>query len=277
MYMPKQASQPAETRTAFARGRRAARAPASPLVRAALRRAAYFCYKGKTILSMPLSECHRLCNIPIERGLEVSIRPEFLRGSSALLMSLLRVVELDPDGLVCLMPVHRFVSDDLRLVSHMRRAASAIEHRRLDIVVLGVEPIYADPNQWWMLGDSEAVGPRPRRAELIPPCSPKKAEELMSQGAYWSTGIVLFRARAMLGLYRRAMPDFEHVVSELLFGGWDAMTNILGKEQTPKLWEELLPLAAEDLRMLPAPYVAVRPHGPPLADAGGSLGAEAFA
>lgn len=225
---------------------------------ASLERASFFAGDQNTILSMPVSQSHRLKSVAVSPRLEVSIRPNRLGTGAALLMGLLKVTESNRDALVCVMPEYGQVPDERRLVAQIRRAAIWAERNPKDIVVIGARPCRPEPQRWWILGGRQAHAHIwPRRAQLIAPKTPEEAEKLMDRGLL-SLGIAVFRVRTMLELYRRSVPALHANLFKLRTGGWDFLSNVFAFDYDLDLWDNVLQRSTCRLRVLPVPNLVIK-------------------
>lgn len=194
----------------------------------ALERAALVGGPRTTLVSLAQS---RLCDVPamgLDPKIHLGVRPREAGTGLAVALALLMIEREAPDAIVALMPERLVVSDDLRLVSHVRYAMSWLETQPDGLVTLAVpadEPSHA--HRWVVPKD--AGEPLPLAfvpARLAHPRRGGEALRLREQGAWWDTGVSVFRLRTALALYEARTPGFLEVAHGALHGGWDAVETL---------------------------------------------------
>jgi mannose-1-phosphate guanylyltransferase len=185
------------------------------LLRVALDRAAAVAGKDRRVVVV--QESHRawwdpeLRDLPASRVLAQPVPsgdPGRPAGGTAvaLLAALARVLELEHDPRVLVLPSDHGVGDEAAWLRSLRRADEIVRGSPEDgAVLLAVGP-QPDPDFGWVIaGASRLDGTREVRGFVEKPDLPT-AQRLASAGGWCSTFVLAGTAQAMLELYRRQVP-----------------------------------------------------------------------
>jgi mannose-1-phosphate guanylyltransferase len=152
------------------------------------------------------------------------IQPSNQGTAPAIVYSLLRLSEMDPEGIVAFFPSDHFFFDDASFIRHLDSAYTAAAFRPEVVVLLGIPPEAPEIEYGWIepgltLEDSASPSlfavkrfwEKPRQ---------RLASALMAQGCLWNTFIMVGSVSAFLNLIRRTLSDllesFESIRSSLL-------------------------------------------------------------
>jgi mannose-1-phosphate guanylyltransferase len=137
----------------------------------------------------------------------VIVQPQNRGTGNGILLSLLNIVERDPDARVVLLPSDHYVEDEHELARWLKAAATRSSQESADVVLLGFEPRSADPELGYVV-PRRVIGSRHSGVGAFvekPPIG--RARELVRQGALWNAFIIAGDARALLALYEPRWSD----------------------------------------------------------------------
>jgi mannose-1-phosphate guanylyltransferase len=141
------------------------------------------------------------------------------RGTAAgVLLGLHAILDRAPDALVLLTPADHGVRQPRLFRFGVREAVAFIQSGRADVVLFGAEPDAPSGDYGWITA-ADAAGPaapgtfRPVASFAEKPTA-SRAAALLSSGAVWNTMVLVARARGLLGLYRRHLPEMEALFDE---------------------------------------------------------------
>jgi mannose-1-phosphate guanylyltransferase len=124
---------------------------------------------------------------------------------------LLRLHELDPQGIVAFFPSDHHFSDDDAFVGHMEAAYAAAASRTEQVVLLGIPPDSPEVEYGWIEPGVSMDGEVP---SSVSPVSRfwekphlKLAEALMGRGCLWNSFVMVGRVGAFLSPIRHTLPD----------------------------------------------------------------------
>ncbi len=131
----------------------------------------------------------------------------------ALLAASLYLVEENPDAILLALPSDHVIDGDLE--PSMAAALPAVKDGL--IVTFGITPRYPESGYGYIIDGGVFIGYEGvRKAQRFVEKPPVEiAEALIADGgAYWASGITLFRAQTLIDEYRRIAPETLHAVQE---------------------------------------------------------------
>jgi mannose-1-phosphate guanylyltransferase len=189
----------------------------------------------------------------------VIVQPANRGTANGILLPLLHIVERDPDAKLVLLPADHHVRREGILAGSLRKAAGQLDWRADEMLLLGLQPEEADPELGYIVPqDSDGRGAL-RVARFVEKPSAAQAQELLDRGALWNAFIIAATAQALLGQFRRRMPEvfaaMRAAVRHDLYGeaGGSAIAQLYARLPTIDFSRDLLPGAEADLRVLPVP------------------------
>lgn len=136
----------------------------------------------------------------------IIVQPDNRGTANGVLLSLLTLLERDPQARVVLLPSDHHVRDEWLLARSLRLAAATVQGFA-QIVLLGLVPRCPDTQLGYIV-------PRPEEGRMdeaverfVEKPDPNRAAALLEQGALWNTFIIAADARALIGLFERRCPD----------------------------------------------------------------------
>lgn len=146
----------------------------------------------------------------IQQAASIMVEPMSRNTAAALAAAALRVAASNPEQVILSLPSDHLISGDFSAV--VRQALAAAEED--NIVVFGIQPTYPETGYGYILEGGQfngwagvrKVGSFVEKPELA------RAQELIRLGgAYWASGISLFKARVLIEEFEKHAPDIiEH-------------------------------------------------------------------
>jgi mannose-1-phosphate guanylyltransferase len=161
-----------------------------------------------------------VAGIPSSRLL---IQPSNQGTAPAILYSLLRLCEMDPEGVVAFFPSdHHFLDDDA-FSKHIDSAYAAAASRPEMVILLGIPPETPEAGYGWIEPGMPLGSPLPdsvcRVSRFWEKPSSSIASSLMERGCLWNTFVMVGYVHAFLKLIRHSLPGlveaFESIRSFL--------------------------------------------------------------
>lgn len=149
----------------------------------------------------------------------IIVQPENRGTANGILLSLLTILERDPQARIVLLPSDHHIGNEERLVRSLRHAASPPEPAGAQIILLGVEPRAPDPELGYIVPHHGASRPHPGIARFVEKPDAARAQALIAQGAVWNTFIMAADAAALLKLFERRCPDLVVAMRGAVRGG----------------------------------------------------------
>ena len=135
------------------------------------------------------------------RSDNVLVQPQNRGTGNGILLSLLHIVERDPEARVVLLPADHYVEDEGELARWLQVAATRLPPEEGDIVLLGFEPRSADPELGYIVPQRIGGSRHSGVGAFVEKPPLGRARELVRQGALWNAFIIAADARALLALY----------------------------------------------------------------------------
>ena len=188
------------------------------------------------------------------------VQPRNAGTAPAILYSLLRLEQINPQALAAFVPSDHYLSDDRGFMSEVESAfAIAVQHSEL-VILMGIEPESADEEYGWIEPGLETLSAkhfgfrRVRRFWEKP--SPALARELMMRGCLWNSFVMVGSVSAFLKMIRRASGElyskFSAVKTKLSTSFEKNEIEILYAELSDSNFSrDVLTPRAEDLAVIP--------------------------
>lgn len=199
----------------------------------------------------------------------VIVQPENRGTANGILLPLLHIVARDPDARLLLLPSDHHVRKEAILARSLRQALEQLRWRIDEAVLLGLEPALSDPDLGYILpGPSDGRGAL-EVTQFVEKPTPMQARELIARGGLWNAFIVASTAQALLGLFRRRIPEIvrqmraavQHDLSE---HGTGLATALLYEELAViDFSHDILQGQEQQLRVLPVPQCGWSDLGTP--------------
>jgi mannose-1-phosphate guanylyltransferase len=140
----------------------------------------------------------------------VLVQPHNQGTAPAILFSLLRLLQLDPQAIVAFFPSDHHFADDEALITHVDSAFQAAESFSGRVVLLGIAPSIPEVQYGWiepgppLTNHASGAVFQVRRFWEKP--SLALASVLMKRGCLWNSFVMVGRADGFLNLIRRTLP-----------------------------------------------------------------------
>lgn len=205
-------------------------------------------------------ECYyndALAGVP--RG-NLIVQPRNAGTAPAILYSLLRLEQINPQASVAFFPSDHYFSDDRAFITEVKAAfESAGRHPDL-VILLGIEPESPDEEYGWIEPERETTVEKPsvfrRVRRFWEKPSPALARELMMQGCLWNSFVMVGAVSAFLKMISRATSGvyskFAAVKTKLSTPVEKHWVDALYSELTDSNFSrEVLTARVEDLAVIP--------------------------
>jgi mannose-1-phosphate guanylyltransferase len=173
-----------------------------------------------------------LHGVPLE---QLVAQPKNAGTAPAILYSLLRLSEVNPDSSVAFFPSDHYISDDVAFMSYVESAFEAARSRSNLVILLGIEPEGPEVEYGWIEPISPGLATNTdalswvRRFWEKP--TPELARDLMKRGCLWNSFVMVGRVSAFLAMIRRAVPE--------LFTRFSAIKSALNTSKEKRVIREL--------------------------------------
>jgi mannose-1-phosphate guanylyltransferase len=153
----------------------------------------------------------QVADVPLSRLL---VQPQNRGTAAAILYSLMRVRELDSQGLVAFFPSdHHFINEEA-FVDQIGSAFSLAETNPERVILLGVEPETPEVSYGWIEPGPCLAGPYSDSISHVKRFWKKPSEtiasDLMRSGCLWNSFVMVGRLASFLELTRRAIPRLHN-------------------------------------------------------------------
>ena len=139
------------------------------------------------------------------------IQPSNQGTAPAILYSLLRLREVDPEGVVAFFPSDHHFSDDEAFTVHVDSACGAAESRPGIVILLGIPPDSPEAGYGWIEPGVPLGSPMPASVCRVSRFWEKPdhplASALIGRGCLWNSFIMVGHVHAFLNLIRLALPS----------------------------------------------------------------------
>jgi mannose-1-phosphate guanylyltransferase len=150
---------------------------------------------------------HQLMSRPKGRVVVQPLNRDTLPG---LLLPLLQLRRLYPDSVVAVFPSDHYILEEDRFMHFVSVAFDAVQRHPEQIVLLGIEPVEAEPEYGYVLPEGGSLpadsGGMAHVFRFVEKPDSDTAERLIRGGALWNTSVLVFHAAAFLALVERKLP-----------------------------------------------------------------------
>ena len=197
-----------------------------------------------------------VAGIPSSRLL---IQPRNRGTVPAILFSLLRLREMDREGIVAFFPSDHHFSDDEAFIGHIDSAYSVAASRPDVVVLLGIPPETPEAEYGWIEPGIPLGAPVPESVRRVSRFWEKPHEtlaaELMERGCLWNSFVMVGHLRAFLNLIRQALPRLIEAFESIrtwLFTAYEktALSELYSGIGATSFSHEVLSVRPNDLAVL---------------------------
>lgn len=190
------------------------------LFRQALDRAARLIEPDRLCAVLPRDHCAyydtELSDLP---GVRRILQPAYRGSGPELFLPVLRIAYEDPHATVVVIPSDQLVDGEARLMAYVGRAAQAVARRPDLVIVIGAHPLGLEVPCTWIEPDEpveglETLAVRTVRRFVARPTR-GEAAALYADDALVNTHVVIAKARALVDLGRRYLPDVLETLEPL--------------------------------------------------------------
>jgi mannose-1-phosphate guanylyltransferase len=126
---------------------------------------------------------------------------------------LVHIAKRYPDSVVAVFPSDHFILEEDLFMGYVELACRVVERDPAQMVLLGVDPDVPEPEYGYILTEEESItAPMGMRkvSRFIEKPGRGAAQELVQKGGLWNTLVMAFKARVLLSLIRRMIPELHH-------------------------------------------------------------------
>lgn len=138
------------------------------------------------------------------------VQPSNNGTAAAILYSLYRLRQINPDASVAYFPSDHFVSDDSVFMESVEKAFSAVSKKTQAVVLLGIEPLAPKSNYGWIEPCGIVETNDPPEIQKVKYFWEKptsyEAAELMAKGCLWNSFVMVGKVNTLIGLYKKYLP-----------------------------------------------------------------------
>lgn len=153
----------------------------------------------------------------------VVLQPENKETGPGLLLPLMHVYKRHPDAVVVIFPSDHFIVEEDLFMGHVDLACRQVERNPSRVLLLGMKPDGPEGEYGYILPiekeDSEFSIPAHRVSHFIEKPHPAVAQELIGKGGLWNTMVMVFKAKTLIDLVRRAAPKLHQAFHRI----WQAI------------------------------------------------------
>lgn len=135
----------------------------------------------------------------------------------AVMSSLARIVQLDPDAVVAFFPSDHYYSREKAFVQGVLTAFEAAEASPRSVILLGTKAVIPETGYGYIEPGSEMPGFRGklrRVGRFWEKPTPQVAQSLLDRGCLWNTFVMIGRAQAFLDLIADSAPEIHRAFAE---------------------------------------------------------------
>jgi len=185
------------------------------------------------------------------------VQPRNIGTAPAILYSLLRIADREPNAVVALFPSDHYVSDNAKFMSHIRIALDTARKSPHLLILLGVEPESPEVEYGWieptgsMKGHPRVFGVRrfwEKPHQML-------AQVLQLRGCLWNSFVMVASVQALLEIIASAVPELYRAFAQaqaLLHGAAkrQVIENIYHRFEEINFSHRVLALCSERLAVL---------------------------
>jgi len=132
----------------------------------------------------------------------------FNRGTAnGVLYPLLRILQRDPEASVVLLPSDHHVEDEALFNDSIRQALLRLDEHPEHVHLLGIEPNSPDGELGYIVPGEDTGRSSLKVLQFVEKPSVDQARDLIKEGGLWNAFIVVAKARALLDLFNRRLPE----------------------------------------------------------------------
>ncbi len=189
------------------------------------------------------------------------IQPQNRGTAPAILCSLLRVEEKDPDAIVAVFPSDHYYSNDEAFTAYMDRAYDVAAFRPSTLILLGIPAETPEADYGWIEPEGAEDRSAPDSVLSVKRFWEKPdralASELMKRGCLWNSFVMVGHISAFMNLIRNTLPDlaesFEPAwAASILGNGPSALAKVYASIRPSCFSRDVLAMRPRDLGVLPA-------------------------
>lgn len=165
----------------------------------------------------------------------VIVQPSNRGTGLGILLSVLSVLEQDPEARIVFLPSDHYVANEYILAAATRNALDLVRRYDRDIVMIGITPESADPELGYIVPGQRASAGVFDVARFVEKPQRSVAQELLEARCYWNSFIFAARGGYLLSLFEALYPhEVAHMRSALRADRYNG-----GNETLARLYQQL--------------------------------------
>lgn len=165
----------------------------------------------------------------------VIVQPSNRGTGLGILLSVLSILEQDPDARMVFLPSDHYVANEYILAAATRNALDLVRRYDRDIVMIGITPESADPELGYIVPGQRASAGVFDVARFVEKPQRSVAQELLEARCYWNSFIFAARGGYLLSLFEALYPhEVAHMRSALRADRYNG-----GNETLARLYQQL--------------------------------------
>jgi mannose-1-phosphate guanylyltransferase len=165
----------------------------------------------------------------------VIVQPSNRGTGLGILLSVLSILEQDPDARIVFLPSDHYVANEYILAAATRNALDLVRRYERDIVMIGITPESADPELGYIVPGQRASAGVFDVARFVEKPQRSVAQELLEARCYWNSFIFAAHGGYLLSLFEALYPhEVAHMRSALRTDRYNG-----GNETLARLYEQL--------------------------------------
>lgn len=145
------------------------------------------------------------------------VQPENKGTTPAILLSLLKIAEINPEATIAFLPSDHYFSDDTIFMNQVERAFRAVENDPKMLVLLGIEPDKAETSYGWIEPVESLFGIVSSRISKVRSFREKPsavlAHKLILKGCLWNSFVMVGKVKKFLEIINKYTPELFRMFS----------------------------------------------------------------
>ncbi|MDD4410481.1 MAG: mannose-1-phosphate guanylyltransferase [Candidatus Shapirobacteria bacterium] len=143
----------------------------------------------------------------------VIIEPEKKNTAMAILYSVARIKQIDPNAIISTLPSDHYIKNIARFKQTLTKA-KRVAQLTDTIVTIGIKPTKPDSSYGYICPDKK-IDDYYHVAKFIEKPDPVKAQKLIDKNSYWNSGIYTFSVSTILSEFEKLQPEYFAIFKDL--------------------------------------------------------------
>lgn len=143
---------------------------------------------------------------------QIIVEPEKKNTAMAILYAAAIIQKINPKAVIASLPSDHFIAPVGEFTQTLNQAFELAANSN-HLITLGIKPSHPSPSYGYILPQSGGV-PSPIKCFVEKP-DESAAQDLIKQGAYWNSGLYIFKAESLISELRQHSPEYMPVYEEI--------------------------------------------------------------